>query len=140
MKKTKRKNKKIKKIKNISIIASVGILAILLAITIYFLSPIKTLDIEKNNKLSGVERVEAQASLINIIQSYINSSKGIEDYVNNNNIERLTISDLRDNFSIDIHEFENSKYECDINGTSINFEDNYDKQTILLACKAFLLD
>ena len=137
MKKT-RKNKK--KNKNVSIIASIGILVILLAITIYFLSPWKLVDKEMDNNLYGVERSEAQASLINIIQDYIKSANGIEDYVNNNNIDKLTISDLRDNFSVDIHEFENSKYDCDINKTSIKFNDSYDKQTILLACKALLLD
>lgn len=132
--------RKRRKIKNMSIIASLGILAILLAVTIYFLSPCKLVDKGNNNNLSGVERSEAQASLINIIQSYIKASNGIEDYVNKNNIDKLTISDLRNNFAIDIKEFENSEYGCDINGTSIRFEDSYDKQTILLACKAFLLD
>ena len=103
MKKAKKKKKKTnKKIKNISIIASLGILVILLAITIYFLKPFSNDKEIINNTLSGTERMDAQTSLVNIVKTYLNEEK-IKEYVNNNNIDKLTISDLRDNFAIDIY-------------------------------------
>ena len=140
MKKTKKKSNK--KIKKFPIVVSVVVIIILLTTTIYFLSPYNVTNDEyhTNNKLLGTDRLDAQTSLINIVKNYIDGSEDIKEYVNNNNVEKLTISDLRDNFSIDIYEFENSEYDCDIDNTSIKFKDGYDDQTILLACKAFMLD
>ena len=90
-------------------------------------------------ELLGEKRLKEQQKMYEIIDKYIKDNSKLKDYVINNNITSLSIKNLKDIIKIDISEFENSKYKCNSEYTTIDFTAGFENYTISLSCDAFLL-
>ena len=144
MKKSTKKRKLKKKIKHMSMYICLTIsLIIIIPIFIITLKHEGLKNVEPDNistNLQGMDRIDAQESLTNIIKEYLENTPNIKEYIEQNSIENISLKELKDKFNIDTSAFENTKYGCSLENTSINFNGSYDKKVILLACDAFLID
>ena len=146
MKKRKKKSniKKINKklVLMILIIIILGATIGIVYIKLHNNEKIKESDINTQNLATGLlgeKRLEEQKKIYNIIDKYIKDNSKVKDYVTENNLTNLSIKDLKDIMKIDISEFENSKYKCNSEYTTIDFTEGFENYTISLSCDAFLL-
>ena len=89
---------------------------------------------EKVESISGKERINAQAEIVDIIKKYVDNNKNILQHAKNNKLVSISIKDLKEDFKIDITEFESLSYNCDSSKKNIKFKDNYSNYYITLNC------
>ena len=128
--------------KNKKIIIIIAILIVFLIVTtiLYFLifhRPKEEEIIYNNNQETKMSKQEKVTDLIN---NYVDNNPEIFNYAKNNNLEQLTLLELKNILKIDISEFNELPYKCNEEETFIKFEDNYSKYFIVIACDEFLLN
>ena len=117
-------------------------LIILMPILIFSLTSPKKEEIQEDtiSSIKGLDKMNAQTSLTSIIKKYLEETPKLKEYVEKNAVENITLKSMKEDFNVDTTDFENQKYGCSLEDTSINFNGSYDNQVILLACDVFLLD
>lgn len=88
-------------------------------------------------KLEGQSRIDAENAVTRMINGYVSEVPTILDYSKSKELKMMSIKDLKLNYDVDIHEFEELDYGCSSNTTFIIFDENYEGYKIAIDCKAF---
>ena len=91
-----------------------------------------------NKERLGLEREKAQEEIIAIIEKSISNKTLIDKYLNQKNNRRITMKELKEELKINISEFEHSKYDCNNEYTTIDYNEDYSQHVISITCNSLL--
>ncbi len=110
----------------------VSIIVILLSITLIIV--VNKIAKKENNKEETI--AEKEDKTIEMVDN-IMIDKDIYKYAKENNINRISISDIETKLKKDISKFNKLYYGCNTKTTFVVFNDDYTDYTLYLDCKDF---